>query len=217
MNSQLRLWPFVICIVMAFGLSTFAQSPGGARTNSNAQAQEQSQTNPANASPIDNAATEIGLLRKTLQAINTRLREINERALATAVNANDKDRIAISLDVLTRAEQRAEIMRKLLVEAVEKETSLKSKLVQIEEDMRPESIDRTMALSGSTRTSEIRDVRRRVLDIEKRGYEALLSQCVQSRQKLEDDVRSADSLVARLRQRVLPWLEREIERINPVQ
>ncbi len=217
MKMQLRLLPFVVCIVAAFSLPSFAQSPGGSRANSTAQAQEQSAVPPANANSIDNAANEISLLRKTLQALNTRLREMNDRALASAVNSSEKDRITISLDILTRAEQRAEIMRKLLVEAVEKETSLKGKVLQIEEDMRPDSIDRTMALSGSTRTAEVRDVRRRVLEIERKGYESLLYQCTQNRQKLEEDVRTADNLVARLRVRVLPWIEKEIERINPVQ
>lgn len=217
MKMQFRHLPFVVCIVAAFSLPSFAQSPSGSRTSSTAPAQEQSAILPANANSIENAANEISLLRKTLQALNTRLREMNDRALATATASIDKDRITISLDILTRAEQRAEIMRKLLVEAVEKETSLKGKVLQIEEDMRPDSIERTMALSGSTRTAEIREVRRRVLEIERKGYESLLYQCTQSRQKLEDDVRTADNLVARLRMRVLPWIEREMERINPAQ
>jgi phosphoenolpyruvate-protein kinase (PTS system EI component) len=217
MNMQLRLLPFVMGIVMAFGFSSFAQSTAGGRTNSTAQAQEQSSNLPVTANSIDNAANEISELRKAVQTLNSRLREINERALAAAANPTERDRITTSLDILTRAEQRAEIMRKALVEALEKETALKSRLLQIEEDMRPDSIDRTMALSGSTRTAEVREVRRRVLENEKRGYESLLNQCVQSRQKLEDDVRTADALVARLRQRILPWIEREIERVNPVQ
>lgn len=70
---------------------------------------------------------------------------------------------------MTRAEQRAEALRKELLERIEKEASLKSRLVQIEEEIRPESIERAMNPIGSTRTVELRDVRRRVLENERSG------------------------------------------------
>jgi hypothetical protein len=81
--------------------------------------------------------------------------------------------------------------------------------------MRPESIERAASLVGSTRTAELRDVRRRVLENDRKGYESLLSQTSQSRLRLEDDVRQADAMVSRLRQRVLPLIEKEIDKINP--
>jgi hypothetical protein len=175
---------------------------------------------PPNATSLDIVANEIGLLRKSLQTLNTRLREISEKVLASDSNqsgsANGKQNgIAVNLDLLTRAEQRAELMRKELIELIEKETSFKSRLVQIDEDMRPESIERAMSLNGSTRTAELRDVRRRVLETERRGIENLLNQTSQSRIRLEEDVKQADSMVFRLRQRLLPLIDKEIEKINP--
>jgi hypothetical protein len=38
---------------------------------------------------------------------------------------------------------------------------------------------------------------------------------VQSRIRLEEDVKQADALVSRLRQRLFPAIERQIEKINP--
>lgn len=169
---------------------------------------------------MDVVASEIGLLRKSLQTLNARLREISDKVLAPNAgqsgSPNDKQNsIALSLELLNRAEQRAAALRKELLELTEKETALKSRLVQIEEDMRPENIERAMNLTGSTRTAELRETRRRVLETERRGFESLLSQTSQSRLRLEDDVRQADLLVSRLRQRVLPLIEREIDKINP--
>ena len=106
-------------------------------------------------------------------------------------------------------------MRKQLIELIEKETSFKTRLMQVEEDLRPDSIDRAISLVGSTRTSELRDVRRRVLENERKGVESLLSQTSQSRLRLEEDVKQADALVQRLRQRLLPLIEKEIEKMNP--
>ena len=106
-------------------------------------------------------------------------------------------------------------MRKQLLELIEKETAYKSRLLQIDDDMRPESIERSMSLLGSTRTPELRDVRRRVLENDRRGFENLLIQTSQSRTRLDDDVKQADSLVSKLRQRVLPLIDKEIDKINP--
>ena len=216
MITKARRFPLVICVVSLFSIATFAQNPERRQTNSAPQIQEQL----PNANPSDTFATEIGLLRKSLQTLNTRLREISEKLLAPDTRQSDplndkQNRITLSLDLLSRAEQRAEVMRKQLIELIEKETSFKSRLVQVEEDMRPDSIDRSIALVGTTRTPELRDVRRRVLENERKGVESLLNQITQSRLRLEDDLRQADALVAKLRQRVLPLIDKEIEKINP--
>jgi hypothetical protein len=216
----MKLFPVAVCIVVLCSIPSFAQPPERRQTTSTPQAQEQVPGLPANANSIDIVANEIGLLRKSLQTLNTRLREISEKVSASDASqsgsANTKqNNIARNLDLLARAEQRAEELRKLLLERIEKEASLKNRLVQIEEDMRPESIERAMNPIGSTRTYEIRDVRRRVLENDRRGLESLLNQTAQSRIRLEDDVKQADSLVSKIRQRLLPLIEKEIEKINP--
>ena len=220
MKMPASYFPVAVCVVITFSIPSFAQTPERRQTNSAPQAQEQLPTLPTNATSLDTVANEIGLLRRSLQTLNTSLREISERVLAPDSNlsglASDKQKnIAANLDLLTRAEQRAEVLRKQLLELIEKETSVKSRLVQIDEDMRPESIERALSLVGSTRTVELRETRRRVLENERKGLESLLNQITQSRLRLEDDVRQADSLVVRLRQRILPLIDKEIEKINP--
>jgi prefoldin subunit 5 len=220
MTMQARFFPVAVWVVILFSVTSFAQTPERRSTNSTPQAQEQLPNLPSSASSIETVANEIGLLRKSLQTLNTRLREITEKMLATDASQsgppNDKqNRISANLDLLTRAEQRAEILRRQLLELIEKETSLRSRLVQIEEEMRPESIERALNPVGSTRSVELRDVRRRVLDNERRGYESLLNQTAQSRLRLDDDVKQADAMVFRIRQRILPLIEKEIEKINP--
>ncbi|MDT4966528.1 MAG: hypothetical protein QOJ64_1265 [Acidobacteriota bacterium] len=218
MTRQVRFLPAVVCAVILFSIPSIAQTLE--RRSTDSAPQELSPKLPANATSLDIVANEIGLLRKSLQTLNVRLREISERVLAPDANQsgspNDKqNRLALNLDVLTRAEQRAEILRKLLLELIEKETSLRSRMIGIEEDMRPESIERAMVSIGSTRTLELRDTRRRVLENERRGIESLLNQTLQSRGRLEDDVKQADAMVFKIRQRLLPVIEKEIEKINP--
>jgi hypothetical protein len=220
MIMRARFFPFVICVVTILSIQSFAQTPARRQANSTTQAQEQTPNLPPNAGSIDTVANELGLLRKSLQTLNTRLHEISEKLLATdsqqsGLSNDQQNRIARNLELLSRVEQRAEVLRKPLLELIEKETAIKSRLVQIEEDMRPESIERTLSLVGTTRTLELRDTRRRVLENDRRGYESLLNQTSQSRLRLEEDVKQADALVSRLRQRLLPLIEKEIEKISP--
>jgi hypothetical protein len=216
----IRFFPVAVCVVLLVSIPSFAQTPDRRQTNPTPQVQEQPSNLPPNTNSMDVVASEIGLLRKSLQTLNARLREITDKVLAPNASQsgspNDKQNpIALSLDLLNRAEQRAAALRKELLELIEKETTLKSRLVQIEEDMRPENIERAMNLVGTTRTAELRETRRRVLENDRKGFESLLSQTSQSRLRLEDDVRQADLLVSRLRQRILPLIEREIDKINP--
>jgi hypothetical protein len=177
---------------------------------------------PQEQSPVsaDSIANELGLLRKSLQTLNARLQVISDGLLApdSRSEADSKERlkrISTNFDLLTRAEERAEILRKQLIELIEKETQFKMRLAQLEEDIRPENIERTLSTYGTTRTVEIRETRRRVLENEKRGVESLLQITSQSRLRLEEDVRQADQLVSKLRQRLFPVIDREIEKLSP--
>ena len=218
MITRTRLSRVVICVVALCGSTSVAQNVERRQAPPAPQAQEQ----PPNAAPADAVSNEIGLLRKSLQTLNARLREISDKLFAPDAKPggppnNTQERISRNLDLLSRTEQRAEVLRKQLIELIEKETSFKTRLVQVEEDLRPDSIDRAISLVGSTRTPELREVRRRVLENERRGVESLLNQTSQSRLRLEEDVKQADSLVYRLRQRLLPLIEKEIDKINPEQ
>jgi len=213
MKIPLRLLLLTVFILFV-GTSVLPQRAGSG--NSVSQLAEQ----PPAAGSTDSVANEFGLLRKSLQTLNSRLQAISEELLAPEAKSESESRerlkrISSNLDLLTRAEERAEILRKQLIELIEKETSFKMRLTQLEEDMRPENIERAMSTYGTTRTAEMRDTRRRVLENEKRGVENLLQITSQSRLRLEEDVRQADQLVTKLRLRLFPMIDKEIEKINP--
>ena len=179
-------------------------------------ASAQTPQNPTN-DPLTN---EVAALRQSLQTLNNRLKTISDELFAPDKKDQDKSldsvkKVATGLDLLAHAEERAEVLRKQLIELIEKETAYKVRMTQFDEDMRPENIERAMVGMGGTRTAEMRDTRRRALENEKRGIENLLSVTTQSRLRLEEDVRQADQLVTRLRQRLFPLIEREIDKINP--
>ena len=217
MSIQTGRWPVLAGLVVLLGIPAFAQTPDRRQPEST-----QTQESLANTSTpsLDKVANEIALLRKSVQTLNTRLGEISEKASDSNSNpsgpGSSQKNIGINLELLTRAEQRADMLRKQLVEVIEKETSLKIRLVQLEEEMRPENIERSLSLIGGTRTAELREARRRVLSNERKAVEDILGQTLQGqRRQLEEDVRQAETMVSRLRERLFPLIEKEIDKIKP--
>ena len=218
MNLRVRFFSILICGLTLFSVQTLAQSVR--QGTSTPPGQEQLASLPPNSNSMEAVANQIDLLRKSVQTLSTRLREISDRLLAPDAKANDNSndkvkRISAIMELLGRVEERAEILRKQILELIEKETAYKSRMAQIDEDIRPENIERALSGIGTTRTVELRDTRRRVLENERKGLESLLNQTTSSRIRLEEDVRQADSLVTKLRQRLLPLIEKEIEKITP--
>jgi len=199
MKIHFRLW-------LLLALFTLASATGFTQTPQN--------------SVTDPLTNEVSALRKSVQTLSNRLQTISDELLGPAKKNEDKEadtlkRISTNLELLTHAEQRAEILRRQLIDLIEKETSYKSRLTQMDEDLRPENIERSMAGMGGTRTAEMRDTRGRVLQNEKRGVESVLAVTVQSRIRLEEDVRQADQLVTKLRLRLFPMIDKEVDKINP--
>jgi hypothetical protein len=151
-------------------------------------------------------------LDEKLERYNNRIKELNTRIKSlesTQKNEYDEKqrRLLLNLDILSRAEQRAESLRKQLFELIEKENTVKTRMEQLEFDSRPEMVDRSAAMSGSLRPEEVRDARRKSLDAEKRNLESLLTQIQTSRTTLEDNVQKADLMVEKIRAK----FEKEID------
>ena len=112
-----------------------------------------------------------------------------------------------NLDILTKAEQRSESLRKQRFEMIDKENSIRTRLDQIEIDIRPEMIERSVATVGSLRPEELREARRKSLDSERKNLQSLLSDVVTARTTLDADILRSDSLIEKLRVR----LEKDID------
>ncbi|HEX8128510.1 MAG TPA: hypothetical protein VF527_05360, partial [Pyrinomonadaceae bacterium] len=112
---------------------------------------------------------------------------------------------------LTRAEQRAEGLQTQLRDVLEKEVALQAQLDRVEEQSRPESIERQAALTGTFRPDELRDTIRRQLEAEKRRIRTQLDVLQGSRSRLEAALNNADQLVGRLRTQLDEAMQRELD------
>ncbi len=135
-----------------------------------------------------------------------KIKELGDRIKELEADQKQK-RLLLNLDILTRAEQRAESLRKQNFELIEKENTVVSKLGEIESDIRPETIERTVAMAGSLRPEELREERRKKLESERKNLQSLLTEIQTTRARLDQSMQKADDLVDRLRTK----LEKEID------
>jgi len=95
-------------------------------------------------------------------------------------------------DVTSPVEPGAKL-RQQLFEVQGKEAELRIQLEQIVEALKPENIERTFAGIGSTKPEELREHRRRLLNIEKDGVLAQLKILEQRRSHLETAIPAAEA------------------------
>lgn len=142
----------------------------------------------------------------------SKIRDLNDRLnkleAEKKTGYDEKQRmLLLNLDILTRAEQRTESLRKQLFEMIEKENTIKTRLDQIDYDIRPESIERTLQIAGSMRPEEVRENRRKTLDAERRNLQSLLSQIQNTHASLDASLQRAEQMVDKLRDK----LEKDID------
>ena len=87
----------------------------------------------------------------------------------------------------------AEKLRAQLLEVQTKEETLRARAQQLDEALKPENIERSLAGVGSTKPEELRETRRRQLQIERDGIESQLRVLETSRTRLEAAIRDADA------------------------
>jgi chromosome segregation ATPase len=102
--------------------------------------------------------------------------------------------LSIAVSAQESAAERVEKLRAQLLEVQTKEDGLRTRLAQLDESIKPENIERSLAGVGSTRPEELREARRRQLTIERDGVVAQLKTLETSRQRLEAAISNAEAL-----------------------
>jgi hypothetical protein len=90
------------------------------------------------------------------------------------------------------AAESVEKLKMQLLEVQGKEETLRARVQQLDESLKPENIERSLAGIGSTRPEELRESRRRQLTIERDGVMAQLRTVETSRQRLETALANAE-------------------------
>jgi hypothetical protein len=103
--------------------------------------------------------------------------------------------VSMSAQETTSAADQVEKLKAQLLEMQAKEDALRTRLQQLDEMIKPENIERSLAGVGSTRPEELREARRRQLSIERDGVLAQLQTIEAGRVRLESALANAEARV----------------------
>lgn len=100
--------------------------------------------------------------------------------------------VSIHAQESTSAAETVDKIKLQLLEVQGKEEELKARSIELEEALKPENIERSLAGVGSTRPEELREARRRQLTIERDSVLAQLRILENSRTRLESALAQAE-------------------------
>jgi hypothetical protein len=101
--------------------------------------------------------------------------------------------LVVQVTAQESAQDRAASLRAQLVETQAKQAELQMRFQQLDEDLKPENIEHSLAGVGSTHPEELREARRRQLEIAKKGVQSQLEILATSRARLEAAIASAET------------------------
>ena len=100
--------------------------------------------------------------------------------------------MSVSAQEPVSAADRVLDLKAQLLDVQGREDALRSHLAQLDEAIKPENIERSLAGVGSTRPEELREARRKQLSIERNGVLAQVQTLETSRMRLETAISNAE-------------------------
>jgi len=196
--------PFLFfSITFIFSIQVFAQS-----NQSNVSVQQTLQTQ----NPIENISVEISRISKSVEALNLRLKNFSDTFSSNqGLRLTDKQqKLLAAFEFLNRAEQRLATLQKLKIDLSEKQTTTNTRIATVENNLRQENIDRSIAITGSTNAEEIRSNRRQLLYTQKTELIELLNEIRDAMADTNAEIRQTVMFLKNIRQRLFPEIEKEI-------
>lgn len=189
----MRIYLFLLSVVFCFGTSiTFSQDDVPAQ--------------------IENISEKVSDISKSLNELNKILKNFSDTFSSNqGLQLSERQqRILAAFEYLNRAENRLATLENLKIDLTEKQTSVRLKYSEVEDNLRRESIDRNVALRGTTNAEELREIRRQALNREKNELNSLIIEIENSIRETEEEIRQTKMFLNNIRQRIFPAIEREI-------
>lgn len=162
---------------------------------------------------LETISTELAQVSKNLQTFNQRLNEFLESVNKyKGIQLSEKQqRLLFGYEILNQTEQLAATLRKSLIETGEREATVKRRIGQVQFDLRPENIDRSLQLQGTTKADELRENRRRVLESELNTLQNLLLELETSRAQISENLREAEAFALSFRKSLFAQIRNSLE------
>jgi septal ring factor EnvC (AmiA/AmiB activator) len=108
----------------------------------------------------------------------------------------------VDLERLSRAEQRSSQLRTELREVQGKKADLEAHVEQVENDLKPENIERAVAGYGTTRPEELRAQRQKQLENDRTRSRQQIDQLAASEARIQQAIATSDVEIDRLQKKL---------------
>jgi chromosome segregation ATPase len=165
----------------------YQPSPGD---NSNS-AEPANQNSNSNSSPQSDDQRTIHALSNQVDKLNDKLNDMQS-----------SQQSMVDLERLSRAEQRSSQLRTELRDVQGKKGDLEAHLEQVENDLKPENIERAVAGYGTTRPEELRAQRQKALENDRTRTRQQIDQLTASESRIQQAIATSDVEVDRLQKKL---------------
>jgi hypothetical protein len=191
-----RLIPLLLCVIFGAGSAIGQQAQQQATNDVNKQTRQS--TGDPQPPPCDEAEA----LKRNVQQLSGEVQKLKSK-----VALLEKDRLATTLqEQLEHEQDRAEKFQLHLIEITEKEAPLLARIDQINQQLKPEAMERTLAGVGSVHPEDLRDETKKAFVNERYRIQMQLDVLRQDRYRTMSSLATTDAAIARIKQKLMEAL-----------
>lgn len=162
--------------------------------------------------PVENISNDVARTARAVEALSKTWGEF-AKAFSTnqGLQMDERQRsLLLALEVLNRFEVSLANMQKLRFDLAERQTSATTRIAQLNDDLLPESIDRSISMRGTTDAENLRTIRRQALTRQLKEWQTHLAQITRELDSTLEDIRRTDLQVKNLRIRIFGEATRQL-------
>ena len=164
--------------------------------NVNAGTSETSVTGNSNSNSAQSEDPEA--MKKTIRGLSNQVDKLSDKL--NEMQASQAS--MVDLERLSRAEQRSSQLRTELREVQGKKADLEAHVEQVENDLKPENIERAVAGYGTTRPEELRAQRQKQLENDRTRSRQQIDQLAASEGRIQQAIATSDVEIDRLQKKL---------------
>lgn len=167
------------------------------------------------ADPLQNISNDTDNISRALNTLNNNWRAFFDSFTSNqGLKMSDKQqKILFAFEILNRSEQSVAGLQRSKLDYVERQSRLRLQLASVTDDLLPQSLDRYVALRGTTDAEGLRDIRRQALQKERNDLTDVLGRIQTDLANMDSDIRRIDQFVKNLRQQLFPKVENELSNL----
>lgn len=167
---------------------------------------------PPSFDPVQNISDQLSRIGRSVEDLNKNWKAfIDKFSTAQGLQLSEKEqKLILALEVLNRLELGLANMQRLKLDLVERQSKFRLQLATVTDDLLPQSLNRYVALRGTTDAEGLRDIRRQALIREQQELSSTLAQIQQELENTIQEIGRTSLQVRTLRGRVFAEVEKDL-------